>query len=271
MDDGSPYADHLEALEPPADPAADVYARFIRDVISPELRQLGFQGSAGRYRLKGTDDHALVAFQKGYNNSAWEITFTINLTYISADAWAEARREHTWLTERRPNGLAHEPARGWYERIGMLDDPPGDRWWALRTQDDVPVVAEDVLRLLRDEAVPELRRQLAATPPPDPWSTDAARTDSRSTAGGRGAGRLLPAGVQPVLDQVSVWTSALPHTSAARRCASRSSSAWRSAAWGRRRATHGSGFSSSHRRCQPLRSSTSSAGRPGKCAGESNP
>lgn len=164
MDDGSPYADHFDAVEPPADPAIDVYARFIRDVISPELRRLGFQGSAGRYRLKGTDDHVLVAFQKGHNNSAWEVTFTINLTYISADAWAEARREHTWLTERRPNGLAHEPARGWYERIGMLDDPPGDRWWTLRTQDDVPVVAEDVFRLLRDEAVPELRRQLAGDP-----------------------------------------------------------------------------------------------------------
>jgi hypothetical protein len=160
LDDGSAYADHLER---PADPATDVYARFIRDVISPELRRLGCQGSAGRYRLKGTGgDHALIGFQKGHDNSAWEVTFTINLVHVSAEVWAAARREDDWLPET-PDHRGGNHA-GWDERIGMLDDPPGDRWWALRTQDDVADVASDVLRLLRDRAIPELRRQVSGDP-----------------------------------------------------------------------------------------------------------
>ncbi|GAA2027707.1 DUF4304 domain-containing protein [Pseudokineococcus marinus] len=163
MDDGSAYADHLDVLERPADQATDVYARFIRGVISPELRRLGCRGSAGKYRLKDTgDDYALVGFQKGHDNSAWEVTFTINLVHVSADAWAAARREHSWLT-KHPSHLGGDPV-GWHERIGMLDDPPADRWWALRTQDDVPEVTQDVVRLLRDEAIPELRRQVAGDP-----------------------------------------------------------------------------------------------------------
>lgn len=163
MDDGSSYAEHVDALERPADPATDVYARLIRDVISPQVRLLGFQGSAGKYRLKEAgDDHALLFFQKGFDNNAWEMTFTINLTYITADAWVQASRKYGFTG--RPTGRGIEPADGWFERIGMLEDPPTDRWWTLRTQDDVPQVTKHVLRWLRDEALPELRRQVSGDP-----------------------------------------------------------------------------------------------------------
>ena len=153
-----------EVVGRPAGPATDVYARFVRDVVSPYLRRHGCQGSAGRYRLKDAgEDHALIAFQRDRYSNPREVSFTINLTYISAEAWTEARREDHWLPAR-PNGMAVEPARGWYERIGMLEDPPSDRWWSLRANEDVPDVAEHVLRLLRDGAIPELRRRITRDP-----------------------------------------------------------------------------------------------------------
>jgi len=164
MDDGSAYADHLDVVEPPEDPATAVYARFVRDVVSPALRALGLQGSGGTYRLRGTDDHALVGLQRGHDGSAWQVSFTVNLTVVTASAWAAAQERWPEVTLRRPSANAQGPAEGWYERLGMLADPPGDRWWTLRTQDDVAAVAEEVLGLLRDRGVPELRRQLARDP-----------------------------------------------------------------------------------------------------------
>jgi len=164
MDDGSAYVDHLDALEPPEDPATAVYARFVRDVVSPALRALGFQGSGGRYRLRGTEDHVLVGLQGGTDNDAWQVSFTVNLACITAEAWASARAEHPWLKGVAPTATTAGPERGWRGRLGMLADPPGDRWWTLRTQDDIAAVAAEVLGLLRDEGVPELRRQLARAP-----------------------------------------------------------------------------------------------------------
>jgi hypothetical protein len=137
--------------------------------VAPALRELGLRGSKQDFRLPNDNgDYALFGFQ----TDSWDGTtrFTANVAFYRAQRWQEARERHGWLpaAPTARSLYAVEPAllQGWTERIGALMDPPHDHWWTIRTEDDVPVVAEHVVSVVRDAVLPQLRARLSGSEPP---------------------------------------------------------------------------------------------------------
>jgi len=150
--------------------ATDLLTATLRDRIGPELRASGLRGSGQNWSLPHTaKDYALLSFQRSTYSDATEARFTVNLRVTRRLEWEAAVARSPWLGTR-PKATSHG-GPGWQERIGSLLDPGIDRWWVLRTPDDVPGVVDDVLHLVHAVALPHLTTRLAdgTPPPPYPW------------------------------------------------------------------------------------------------------
>jgi len=123
--------------------AQDLFRIMLRDQVAPELRRLGFKGSGQRYDLRTEGgDFGMLAFQKDAGSTGAYVRFTINLVVV-----------------RRSGSV------GWRDHVGSLLDDPHDHWWTIRVGDDVSAVADHVLWVSRERALPELRYRLGVGPP----------------------------------------------------------------------------------------------------------
>jgi hypothetical protein len=118
--------------------AQDLFHTMLREHVAPELRRLGFSGSGQRYDLRtDTGDFGMLGFQRDTASTATYLRFTVNVTAVP-------RADRS----------------GWTERIGGLLDDPHDHWWTIRADEDVSAVADHVLWVVRERALPELRYRL---------------------------------------------------------------------------------------------------------------
>jgi hypothetical protein len=133
------------------------FADMLRLEIGPGLRSLGFKGSGGRYVLPDDDSWLLVAFQKDRYNRADLARFTVNLTSVDKETWADARATQPWLPEQ-PSGSTHYPVEGTRViRLGSLLPRGEDRWWAVATSRDTTRVAAEILAAIEGAGLPWLR------------------------------------------------------------------------------------------------------------------
>jgi len=122
--------------------AQDLFRRMLREHVAPELRRLGFTGSGQRYDLHTeAGGCGVLGFQKDTASTAAHVRFTVNITAGRADS-AE-----------------------WSKPIGSMLDDPHDHWWTIRAGDDVSAVADHVLWVIRERALPEMRYRLGVGPP----------------------------------------------------------------------------------------------------------
>jgi hypothetical protein len=141
--------------------ALELFRPLMRDHIAPRLRELGFVGSGQNYRLPNPAGHfAHLNFQRDKWNDATACGFTGNITFIRREDWPEG----TWMGER-PTGGAWYPVPGVYERIGAFMGTD-DHWWVIRTEADLRPIAEEVVDVVRDAVLPDLR--FLVETPPDP-------------------------------------------------------------------------------------------------------
>jgi hypothetical protein len=143
--------------------AQETFKRMIREQVAPRLRALGFKGSGQRFALASDSHWALLGFQRSAWGDSNKGSFTINLTVVSKEAWEASRTDRPYRGSA-PQANASEGVPAWEERIGMLTPENLDLWWEVRAGESTERVADGVLRVVEDYALPEMLRQIAGSP-----------------------------------------------------------------------------------------------------------
>ncbi|GAB3892606.1 DUF4304 domain-containing protein [Kibdelosporangium lantanae] len=139
--------------------AQTIYARLVKDTLSPALREVGFKGSGGRYSLPWAECWAQLAFQKSAYSDAAEVRSTLNLQVVNKSDWTAARADRPHLPVRpAPSTFYGDPAV--QVRIGQLTADSADKWWRINSDVDVAAVATDVIHDVREHAMPWFDQQM---------------------------------------------------------------------------------------------------------------
>ena len=143
--------------------AQATYAAMLRDQVAPRLRELGLRGSGGSYLLPNDRWWALIGFQRDRHSDAAQVRFTVDVARADKAVWEAARVEHPWLPPR-PTANTHYPV-GEVIRIGQLLPARVDTWWAVPAGGATDASADEVLRAIRDHALPWMRERLGPAAP----------------------------------------------------------------------------------------------------------
>jgi hypothetical protein len=132
-----------------------VYADLMKTRFAPALRGVGLMGSRGRFELPSPSFWAQLGFQKSAYSDSAELQFTVNLSVVSREVWAEQTSASPRL-EKKPRPSTFYGS--WVEqvRIGELTPSGEDLWWRLVRGDDPDPLAEQVVSTLLELAVPWL-------------------------------------------------------------------------------------------------------------------
>lgn len=145
--------------------ARERYTQMLRDRVTPGLRQLGFRGGRGRYRLPTPcGDYALLGFQRSIWNDEQVCEFTVNVARYGRAAWQQAREQAPELPAA-PNPSDYYGFYGdlgWQERLGHLMPYSHDHWWGFDPSSDRAAIGQEVFDAIRVYALPALT---AAEPP----------------------------------------------------------------------------------------------------------
>jgi hypothetical protein len=140
-----------------ARPVQESYKAMVKNLLSPELRAMGFKGSGGRYSLPSEECWALLGFQKSTYSDAVKLQFTVNLAVVTRSDWAALRASEPFHPEK-PSAQLGTSKAGHNVRIGQLySDEPGDWWWSMRSDADSAEVASSVLDGIREYGLPWMR------------------------------------------------------------------------------------------------------------------
>ncbi len=150
--------------------ASDVTTQLLRTRVAPALRELGLRGSGQHFRL--VDDgghHALLSVVRSQAMVPGESVFTVEVAFHEGgQAWQAARAAAAWLPERPTASRLVVPS-AWHERLGFLAEPPHDHWFLVQGPDDADPVADELITLVRDVALPQLTARVRGeVPPPVP-------------------------------------------------------------------------------------------------------
>jgi hypothetical protein len=132
-----------------------VYDVLMKSTFAPALRSLGLKGSAGRFELPSDRYWAQLGFQKSSFSDSASLKFTVNLSVIVRDTWTEQSTVNPRLgTKPAPNTFYGS----WAEqtRVGRLTPSGEDLWWWLTQGEDPLPIADDVVSVLQNVAVPWL-------------------------------------------------------------------------------------------------------------------
>jgi hypothetical protein len=138
------------------DPTAQqVYDQLMKVSFAPALRTAGLKGSGGRFELPSERYWSQLGFQKSAFSDSAALKFTVNLSVIGRDVWAEHAAAKPHLGKKPSPSIFYG---SWAEqvRIGRLTPSGEDLWWWLRRGDDPAPIGEQVLAALLELAVPWL-------------------------------------------------------------------------------------------------------------------
>ena len=138
-----------------------VYDMLMKSTFAPALRKVGLKGSGGRFELPSPTHWVQLGFQKSAFSDSDSVTFTVNLSVISRETWAERAAAAPHLGARPAPSTSYGSWGTWC-RIGELMPSGEDHWWWLRRGQEAAPVAEDVVTTLLDVAVPWLAGTSAA-------------------------------------------------------------------------------------------------------------
>lgn len=135
--------------------------------VAPALRAMGFKGSGRQYEIPNETHWALLGFQASAWSDRQELSFTVNLTVVSRDDWAEIHSAYPQLGEKPKANSGLPPiftrvsgTGYWHERIGMVMPGRRDTWWEVAADGQTATVAEDVLGAIRNNALPAMRERI---------------------------------------------------------------------------------------------------------------
>ncbi|GAA0587022.1 DUF4304 domain-containing protein [Kribbella sandramycini] len=137
----------------------EVFAEMMKATFGPLLRDQGLRGSGGRFELPSDDYWALLGFQKSAYSDGQEVQFTVNLSAIRRDVWAERAAASPALGER-PKPTVVYGSWATQTRLGLITPEGSDKWWPIVRGVDPGPVAEDVVSDLLKYGLPWLREQI---------------------------------------------------------------------------------------------------------------
>jgi hypothetical protein len=132
-----------------------MYDDLMRGTFAPALRGVGFKGSGGRFELPSERHWTQLGFQKSAFSDSAALKFTVNLSVIGREVWAEQAAAKPHLG-KKPKPSTFYGSWADQVRIGRLTPSGEDLWWWLRQSDDPDVIGEQVVAILLDLAVPWL-------------------------------------------------------------------------------------------------------------------
>lgn len=145
--------------------AGRAYQSMLRTKITPALTAMGLvSANGGVFTLPDEDAYIQIGFQKSRNSDAVDMTFTVNVSAISKRDWAYYAKVARYpVAPETPHVHADYPV-GLTERIGHFMDTPRDYWWKIKAGDDTTAVAQDVIDLIRNRALPAMTAAVSRTP-----------------------------------------------------------------------------------------------------------
>ncbi|PBC78071.1 uncharacterized protein DUF4304 [Streptomyces sp. TLI_235] len=144
--------------------AQALYRAMLREGVAARLRALGWKGSGLRFELPDPNAWVQLGFQSSRFNSAESLDFTVNISVIDRRAWEAYQADRPELPAR-PNPVVYYDRRFEPVRIGYLLADRRDTWWHITTGqpgDAVDRTADGVVAAVADQAMPEIRRRIAA-------------------------------------------------------------------------------------------------------------
>ena len=141
--------------------AQEEYSRFVKDFLSPRLRDLGFKGSSGRYSLSSDTTWRLLGLQKSTSNTQDRVRFYINLTKIDREEWALLRAARPHFPDAPAPNCSY--LRDDMERL-TGPAPSWDGWYVLAGT-DLAALADAIIAALVAKGLPWLTD---AEPPTQP-------------------------------------------------------------------------------------------------------
>jgi hypothetical protein len=132
-----------------------MYDRLMKETFAPALRAAGLKGSGGRFELPSEKYWSQLGFQKSAYSDSSALKFTVNLSVISREVWAEQAAAKPHLGKKPAPSVFYG---SWADqvRIGDLTTSGEDLWWSLNRGDDPSPMAEQVVSTLLELAVPWL-------------------------------------------------------------------------------------------------------------------
>ena len=129
-----------------------VYDQLMKESFAPALRAVGLKGSGGRFELPSEKYWSQLGFQKSAYSDSAALKFTVNLSVIDRETWAEHAAAEPHLGKKPAPSILYG---SWAEqaRIGQLTPPGEDLWWWLNRGDAPGPVAEQVVPTLLDVGV----------------------------------------------------------------------------------------------------------------------
>jgi hypothetical protein len=143
------------------------FARTVRELLAPALREIGFRGSGQEYELPSDSHWAVLGIQRSRHSDRTKVIFTVNISVVKKSTWNEIReatREWKVPLGRMPSANANYSTLQWQDRLGaLMPGTRGDKWWELGQDDDPAGVVNDVLAAIRDYGLPALRARIGTS------------------------------------------------------------------------------------------------------------
>lgn len=134
----------------------DAYRVLVNEYLSPALRELGFKGSGGKYRMPSDTHLALLELQKSAFGDRNEMTFTANLFVVPRDSWQPTGKQINIYGLRPKSGTVRDGSE--HARLGVLAAADNrDRWWPLKPNTDLAAVAASFLADLEHVGLPWMK------------------------------------------------------------------------------------------------------------------
>ena len=135
-----------------------VYAEWMKVTFGPALRVEWMRGSGvGSSSVPGGLGATRVP-EVAYSDSR-EVRFTVDLSVIRRELWAEQRSAKPHLGER-PSPTIHYGAWADQVRIGTLTPEEDDKWWRIVRGVDSSTVRDEALHNLLTYGVPWLQARI---------------------------------------------------------------------------------------------------------------
>lgn len=141
--------------------AVEAFRAMIRH-LTPGLKAEGFAKHGAKFSRLVSDNVAIIEFQRSPDSTPVEYVFFVNLGVVSRKvAWFETGRSKPDLTP----GEDH-----WWTRLGELLPDQAQWGWRIETEDDAPLMAEGILKLIRRHGLPALEAHVSDAALLDHWT-----------------------------------------------------------------------------------------------------
>jgi len=131
----------------------DTFKKIIK-ILTPLLKQMGFNKKANNFYLEADKYYGVVNFQKSRDSTKEVVLFTINLGVYSN---VLGRLQYGHSDSLKPEvEQCH-----WQSRVGSFMPGSPDYWWEVTISDNLDSITSNVREVIQSIIVPEISKRLS--------------------------------------------------------------------------------------------------------------